>query len=36
VRVVATDGQALRDTLAELRALFAETLPQLASNLRRL
>jgi len=36
VRVVAPDGQALRDALAELRAICAEKLPQLASNLRRL
>jgi urease accessory protein len=36
VRVVASDGQALRDVLGELRALFAERLPRLCSNLRRL
>jgi urease accessory protein len=36
VRLVAPNGQALRDSLTELRALFAEKLPLLASNLRRL
>lgn len=35
VRVVAPGGQALRDALAELRALFAEKLPALRSDLRR-
>jgi urease accessory protein len=36
IRIVASDGQSLRDALAGLRQLFAETLPQLHSNLRRL
>jgi urease accessory protein len=36
IRMVAPNGQALRDSLAGLRALFTEKLPQLGSNLRRL
>jgi len=36
VRVVAPSGQVLRDSLAELRELFAEKLPRLRSDLRRL
>jgi len=36
VRVIAPGGQALRDTVAELRALFAAALPRLASDLRKL
>ena len=36
VRVVAPEGQALRDALAGVRAVFAGHLPQLATNLRRL
>lgn len=35
-RVVAPDGQSLRDDLAELRRIFAARLPRLASDLRRL
>jgi urease accessory protein len=34
-RVVAPGGQALRDSLAALRALYSERLPALASDLRR-
>ena len=36
VRVVAADSPGLRDTMAALRALFAEKLPRLRSDLRRL
>jgi urease accessory protein len=35
VRLVAPDSQALRETLARLRVLFAEKLPRLRSDLRR-
>lgn len=36
VRVIAPGGQALRDTVAELRGLFAPALPGMASDLRKL
>jgi urease accessory protein len=36
VRLVAPSGQALRDAVTGLRALFAEKLPRLGSDLRRL
>src|SRR5580700_2193661 len=36
VRAVAPGGQALRDTLAELRGILAEKLPPLQSDLRKL
>jgi urease accessory protein len=36
VRAIAPDGQALRDTLAELRRILAEKLPLLQSDLRKL
>jgi urease accessory protein len=36
VRVVAPGGQALRDTLAELRQILSEKLPPLQSDLRKL
>jgi urease accessory protein len=35
VRLIATDSQALREALAGLRLLFAEKLPRLRSDLRR-
>lgn len=36
IRIVAPNGQALRDVLARLRALFAAALPGLGSDLRKL
>jgi urease accessory protein len=36
VRVIAPGGQALRDTVAELRTLFARAMPRMASDLRKL
>ncbi len=36
VRMIAANGQILRDTVRDLRALFAPALPRLASDLRKL
>lgn len=36
VRLIAANGQILRDRVRELRALFAPTLPRLASDMRKL